>query len=163
MRTARRGWFSALVGALLRRRAQPPRRRGQARMSRLRKPAVRGASMPTPPSYREQSPEVAARFARLKQRPVVLEVQRPVDRRFTREDGRRRPRSTTSSFELHRREFTCVIGPSGCGKSTLVRILVAGLEEPTRGEMLLDGKPVHGPGPDRGMVFQGYTLFPWLP
>ena len=54
-----------------------------------------------------------------------------------------------------------MIGPSGCGKSTLVRI-VAGLDEPTGGEMLLDGKPIHGPGPDRGMVFQGYTLFPWL-
>jgi NitT/TauT family transport system ATP-binding protein len=54
-----------------------------------------------------------------------------------------------------------VIGPSGCGKSTLIRIL-AGLESPTRGQMLLDGRPVHGPGPDRGMVFQGYTLFPWL-
>ena len=55
----------------------------------------------------------------------------------------------------------CVIGPSGCGKSTLARI-VAGLEEPSGGEMLLDGKPIHGPGADRGMVFQGYTLFPWL-
>ena len=55
----------------------------------------------------------------------------------------------------------CVIGPSGCGKSTLARIL-AGLEDSTSGEVLLDGAPIHGPGPDRGMVFQGYTLFPWL-
>jgi NitT/TauT family transport system ATP-binding protein len=54
-----------------------------------------------------------------------------------------------------------VIGPSGCGKSTLIRIL-AGLETASRGDVLLDGNPVHGPGPDRGMVFQGYTLFPWL-
>ena len=54
-----------------------------------------------------------------------------------------------------------MIGPSGCGKSTLAR-LVAGLEEPSGGEMLLDGKPIHGPGADRGMVFQSYTLFPWL-
>jgi NitT/TauT family transport system ATP-binding protein len=62
---------------------------------------------------------------------------------------------------VHRREFVCVIGPSGCGKSTLIRIL-AGLESHTSGEVLLDSKPVDGPGPDRGMVFQGYTLFPWL-
>jgi len=54
-----------------------------------------------------------------------------------------------------------VIGPSGCGKSTLIRIL-AGLETPTRGRVLLDGREVSGPGAERGMVFQGYTLFPWL-
>jgi NitT/TauT family transport system ATP-binding protein len=65
------------------------------------------------------------------------------------------------SFATHRREFLCVVGPSGCGKSTLVRIL-AGLEEHTSGDVLLDGKPVTEPGSDRGMVFQGYTLFPWL-
>jgi NitT/TauT family transport system ATP-binding protein len=64
-------------------------------------------------------------------------------------------------FSIRRREFTCVIGRSGCGKSTLIRML-AGLETPSTGEILLDGKPVHGPGPERGMVFQTYTLFPWL-
>ncbi|MGB5324956.1 MAG: ABC transporter ATP-binding protein, partial [Pseudomonadales bacterium] len=64
-------------------------------------------------------------------------------------------------FKAYRREFVCVIGPSGCGKSTLIRIL-AGLEPASTGEMLLNGNTVHGPGPDRGMVFQGYTLFPWL-
>jgi NitT/TauT family transport system ATP-binding protein len=58
-------------------------------------------------------------------------------------------------------DFVTIIGPSGCGKSTLLR-LVAGLDQPTTGRILLNGIPVSQPGPDRGMVFQSYTLFPWL-
>ena len=58
-------------------------------------------------------------------------------------------------------DFLCILGPSGCGKSTLLRI-VAGLETLSTGRVLLDGQAVERPGPDRGMVFQSYTLFPWL-
>jgi NitT/TauT family transport system ATP-binding protein len=110
------------------------------------------------PIYRRQSAEVADRFARLYQRPVVLDV-KAVERKFEGEDGTVLALDKVS-FRAHRRELLCIVGPSGCGKSTLGRIL-AGLDEPTGGEVQLDGRPVHGPGPDRGMVFQGYTLFPW--
>jgi len=65
------------------------------------------------------------------------------------------------SLDVADNDFITVLGPSGCGKSTLLR-LVAGLETPTEGQILLDGQPVHGPGADRGVVFQSYTLFPWL-
>lgn len=56
--------------------------------------------------------------------------------------------------------FTTIVGPSGCGKSTLLYML-AGFEKPTSGEILMDGKPIEKPAPDRGFVFQDYALFPW--
>jgi NitT/TauT family transport system ATP-binding protein len=111
------------------------------------------------PDYRAQSPAVAERFRKLKERPIVLEVDRLGCDFQT--NGTTCTALRDISFRVHRREFVCVIGPSGCGKSTLIRIL-AGLENPTSGRVLLDGREVSGPGPDRGMVFQGYTLFPWL-
>ena len=111
------------------------------------------------PSYREQSAAVRARFERLKAREVILTVS-GLHKNFDSE-GQTTVALKDINFNTHRRELLCVVGPSGCGKSTLVRIL-AGLEEHSAGDVLLLGQPVTGPGSDRGMVFQGYTLFPWL-
>jgi NitT/TauT family transport system ATP-binding protein len=111
------------------------------------------------PDYRELAPPVAARFARLYNRPVILRVRNLMKSFGT--NGGAHVVLDRISLDIHRREFICVVGPSGCGKSTLIRI-VAGLDDATRGEVLLDDRAVTGPGSDRGMVFQGYTLFPWL-
>ena len=72
-----------------------------------------------------------------------IEALRPIDHQFQQND------------------IITILGPSGCGKSTLLRI-IAGLDQPSRGRVLLDGRAVTSPGADRGMVFQTYTLFPWL-
>ena len=65
------------------------------------------------------------------------------------------------TFDVHQGEFVCLLGPSGCGKTTILNIL-AGLDEPTSGEALLDGRTISGPGPDRAVLFQEPALFPWL-
>jgi NitT/TauT family transport system ATP-binding protein len=111
------------------------------------------------PSYREQSEAVRARFEKLKAREVILTVSN-LHKEF--HSGKKATLALKDiNFTTHRREFLCVVGPSGCGKSTLARIL-AGLEAPSAGSVLLQGRAVSRPGSDRGMVFQGYTLFPWL-
>jgi len=90
---------------------------------------------------------------------TILSV-RGVERRFASATGSTLALQATD-LDVAENDFITILGPSGCGKSTLLRI-VAGLDTQTAGEVLLDGRPVHGPGADRGMVFQSYTLFPWL-
>jgi NitT/TauT family transport system ATP-binding protein len=76
-------------------------------------------------------------------------------------DGRRMVALENINLEIPRGQFVCLLGPSGCGKSTLLNA-VAGFAPPTRGGIVADGAPVSGPGPERGMVFQEYALFPWM-
>jgi NitT/TauT family transport system ATP-binding protein len=80
---------------------------------------------------------------------------------FTRRRGGTVVAVEKLSLGVRDQEFVSIVGPSGCGKSTLLRI-VAGLIRPGAGAVLVDGRPIEEPGADRGMVFQSYTLFPWL-
>ena len=84
-----------------------------------------------------------------------------VSRTFVSPKGQTTQALLPVDFDVAENDFVTILGPSGCGKSTMLRI-VAGLDSPTSGRVLLDGRPVEGPGADRGMVFQSYTLFPWL-
>jgi ABC-type nitrate/sulfonate/bicarbonate transport system ATPase subunit len=97
--------------------------------------------------------------------PPILEL-RNVIKRYPLPNGEAsRDALVDISFSIRdvpgRGQCRVLLGPSGCGKSTILR-LIAGLIAPTTGEVLLDGKPVTGPGSDRGMVFQSYSSFPWL-
>jgi NitT/TauT family transport system ATP-binding protein len=85
---------------------------------------------------------------------------RSVTKIFTLESGERVPGVQDVSLTVQRGEFLCLVGPSGQGKSTLLN-LIAGFIEPTSGDVLVNGRPVRGPGPDRGVVFQRDTLFTW--
>ena len=111
------------------------------------------------PSYLEQAPEVSERFEKLRNRPVKLRVEN-LSKKFDTPNGEILALNKIN-FQIFRREFISVIGPSGCGKTTLIRTL-AGLEFPSSGNVFLEGKKMEGPGAERGMVFQDYTLFPWL-
>ena len=109
--------------------------------------------------YKLQSATVRKRLEDIKKRPILLKVD-SLKKKFQDREGEIVALGNIS-FSVHQREFICVIGPSGCGKSTLIRI-IAGLEKQTSGSILLDSKPIDSPSSDRGMVFQNYTLFPWL-
>jgi NitT/TauT family transport system ATP-binding protein len=91
--------------------------------------------------------------------PIKLQIQNLS--KVYRSDGRQVVAIDEINLAIRNKEFATILGPSGCGKSTLLRI-VAGLMKPTRGMVRLDGTAISGPGRDRGMVFQSYTLFPWL-
>jgi NitT/TauT family transport system ATP-binding protein len=96
----------------------------------------------------------------LSKAPVPILDIRGVSKQFEMQ-GQRIDALRDANLRVSKGEFVCLIGASGCGKSTLLRI-VAGFEAPTQGEALMWDMPIEGPGPQRGIVFQDYGLFPWL-
>lgn len=80
---------------------------------------------------------------------------------YRTQEGERLLALDNINLEVRAGEFLCIVGPSGCGKSTLLH-LIAGLQGPTSGQVLVDGNPVQGPGTDRILIFQDHGLFPWL-
>ena len=105
------------------------------------------------------TPQIADRSERILQRPPALTISN-LHKSFEHK-GKNVKVLNGIDFTAYKREFICVVGPSGCGKSTLAR-LIAGLETYEDGAISIGDKVVKGPGPDRGMVFQSYSLFPWL-
>lgn len=92
------------------------------------------------------------------ERPVLISV-RQVTKTY-KKNGREFHSLRDCSFEVMKNEFLVIVGPTGCGKSTLLN-LIAGLDFPSAGTILLNGEPVSGPGADRGVIFQEYALLPW--
>ena len=97
-------------------------------------------------------------FEQIYARPVILEAKKLTQ--VFHHGKEQRTILNQLDLKIHKREFVCVIGPSGCGNSTFSRV-VAGLDPYHSGEILIDGQAITGTSPERGMVFQGYTLFPW--
>ena len=116
------------------------------------------SSIPTDSARNTHSGATDDYFKALYQRDVVLQVDQ-LTQSFD-QGGSQKVILKDVSLKIYEREFVCVIGPSGCGKSTLGRI-VAGLDAYPSGEVTVDKEKVKGPSASRGMVFQGYTLFPW--
>src|SRR5579875_2885109 len=98
-------------------------------------------------------PEAATRSAM-----IALDA---VSRRFRRADGQTMTAVANVSLRIAEGQFVCIVGPSGCGKSTLLQ-MVAGLLAPSSGTIAVGGAPVTGPSPDRGVVFQKDSVFPWM-
>jgi len=114
---------------------------------------VRPAEKREPVSVRPTRRDLAVDVSKVGLRDVWLS--------YRAQDGQRLLALENIHLEVRAGEFVCIVGPSGCGKSTLLH-LVAGLQAPTSGEILVDGKPVQGPGTDRILIFQEHGLFPWL-
>ena len=91
---------------------------------------------------------------------TIIEV-RDLSRHFRRADGQAVTALDRVTFSIRRGQFVCLLGPSGCGKSTLLQI-ICGLLHQSSGGIEVDGRPVTGPGPDRGVVFQKDSVFPWM-
>jgi len=106
-----------------------------------------------------QTNAISDRNRRILQRPKVLDIS-GLGKSFHHK-GQKNKVLEDIEFNAYKRELICVVGPSGCGKSTLAR-MIAGLETIDVGQIQVEGQPVEGPGSDRGMVFQSYSLFPWM-
>lgn len=125
------------------------------------------ATVPVEPYFpvRAEQPRLDVVSTHLAQSRFPLEISkvglRDVCLSYRTQDGPRLLALDDINLEVRSGEFVCIVGPSGCGKSTLLH-LVAGLQAPTSGEILVDGKSVQSPGTDRILIFQDHGLFPWL-
>nr|GFD01830.1 probable transport protein, chloroplastic [Tanacetum cinerariifolium] len=135
-----------------RHRAVGPDHRSTVQISSLEGGRM-GSVTATSPIQLRPAPVTTAATPRLRVDNVTLQYKTPSGSTFTALDK--------VSFDVPDQQFAVLVGPSGCGKSSLL-YLTAGLAEPTSGDIYVGGQQVDGPGADRGMVFQGYTLFPWL-